>query len=76
MRKFFIPADERSSEGLEDGPPALRKESFSIPVRMIRRSIENLGKDKILGVVFNGFTESYKPYHKYYKKYYGKGYGK
>lgn len=43
------------------------------PKELIRRSIENLGKDKILGVVFNGFTESYKPYHKYYKKYYGKG---
>jgi len=44
------------------------------PRAAVKRSIENLGKDKILGVVFNGYTQSYKPYAKYYKKYYGKGY--
>jgi protein-tyrosine kinase len=46
------------------------------PRDAIKRSIENLGKDKILGVVFNGYTQSYKPYEKYYKKYYGKSYAR
>ena len=40
------------------------------PRDMIRKSIENVGKEKILGIVFNGYSESYKSYHKYYKKYY------
>jgi protein-tyrosine kinase len=41
------------------------------PRDAVRRSIENLGKKKILGVVFNGHNESYKKYQRYYKKYYG-----
>ena len=40
------------------------------PKETIRKSIENLGKKKILGIVFNGYNESYKSYRKYYKKYY------
>ncbi len=40
------------------------------PGETIRRSIENLGRDKILGIVFNGYSQSHKPYEKYYKKYY------
>jgi len=40
------------------------------PKETIRRSVENLGKKKILGIVFNGYSESYKSYRKYYKKYY------
>jgi exopolysaccharide/PEP-CTERM locus tyrosine autokinase len=38
----------------------------------IQRSIENLGKKKILGIVFNGYAQSYKGYQDYYKKYYGR----
>jgi len=44
------------------------------PREAIQRSIENLGKEKILGVVFNGYNQSYRGYRKYYKKYY-KDYG-
>jgi len=40
------------------------------PRETIKRSIDNLGRDKILGVVFNGYSQSHKPYEKYYKKYY------
>ena len=40
------------------------------PRETIQRSIENLGKKKILGIVFNGYDQSYKSYRKYYKKYY------
>jgi exopolysaccharide/PEP-CTERM locus tyrosine autokinase len=40
------------------------------PKETIQKSVENLGKKKILGIVFNGYSESYKSYHKYYKKYY------
>ena len=45
------------------------------PRETIQRAIENLGKQKILGIVFNGYSQSYKSYGKYYKKYYGKKYG-
>lgn len=44
------------------------------PREAIHRSIENLGKEKILGVVFNGYNQSYRGYRRYYKKYY-KNYG-
>lgn len=37
---------------------------------LIQRSIEALGKEKILGIVFNGYDQSYRGYQKYYKKYY------
>jgi protein-tyrosine kinase len=40
------------------------------PRDTVKRSIENLGKKKILGVVFNGYEQSYRGYKKYYKKYY------
>lgn len=36
----------------------------------VNKSIEGLGKEKILGIVFNGFNQSYKAYGQYYKKYY------
>lgn len=42
------------------------------PREIIQRSIENLGKEKILGIVFNGYSKAHKSYHKYYKKYYDK----
>jgi len=44
------------------------------PKEAIQRSIDNLGKDRILGVVFNGYNQSYRGYRKYYKRYY-KQYG-
>jgi exopolysaccharide/PEP-CTERM locus tyrosine autokinase len=40
------------------------------PRETIQRSIENLGRNKILGIVFNGYHKTHKSYHKYYKKYY------
>jgi hypothetical protein len=40
------------------------------PREMIHRSIENLGKEKLLGVAFNGYQESQRAYQRYYKKYY------
>ena len=40
------------------------------PREMVKKSVENIGKKKILGVVFNGYNEGLKPYHKYYRKYY------
>jgi protein-tyrosine kinase len=40
------------------------------PRAAIRQAIENLGKEKILGIVFNGFAQSYQAYNKYYRKYY------
>ncbi|MEW5733777.1 MAG: CpsD/CapB family tyrosine-protein kinase [Thermodesulfobacteriota bacterium] len=49
--------------------------SGASPRRAIQRVVEDLGRDKILGVVFNGDTETYKYYGKYYKRYYGR-YGK
>jgi exopolysaccharide/PEP-CTERM locus tyrosine autokinase len=40
------------------------------PRETILRSIKNLGKEKILGIVFNGYSQNYKRHQKYYKKYY------
>ncbi|MBW2002343.1 MAG: polysaccharide biosynthesis tyrosine autokinase [Deltaproteobacteria bacterium] len=40
------------------------------PRAVIQQTVENLGKEKILGIIFNGFAQSYKAYNKYYKKYY------
>ena len=42
------------------------------PRETIQRTIENLGKKKILGIVFNGYSQSYKSHLKYYGKYYGR----
>jgi protein-tyrosine kinase len=39
------------------------------PRKEIRKGIENLGKEKILGIVFNGHSQSYKYYRKYDKEY-------
>lgn len=39
------------------------------PRKEIRRGIENLGKEKILGIVFNGYSKGYKYYRKYDKAY-------
>jgi protein-tyrosine kinase len=40
------------------------------PRESILKSIENLGREKVLGFVFNGYSKSYKSYRKYYKNYY------
>ncbi len=40
------------------------------PRELIQKSIESLGKEKILGIVFNGYNQSYRGYKKYYRKYY------
>jgi hypothetical protein len=40
------------------------------PKEPIQRNIQMLGKEKILGIVFNGYSKSYRAYHKHYKKYY------
>ncbi|MFZ7111309.1 MAG: polysaccharide biosynthesis tyrosine autokinase [Desulfatiglandales bacterium] len=40
------------------------------PRKAIDRTIENLGREKILGVVFNGYAAAHKDYKRYYKKYY------
>jgi protein-tyrosine kinase len=42
------------------------------PKRDVQKAIEGLGKDKILGVVFNGYDQQRKHYYKYYDKYYKK----
>lgn len=42
------------------------------PKEVVLKTIQDLGKEKILGIVFNGYSQAYKGYDKYYKKYYGK----
>ena len=39
------------------------------PRETVQKSIESL-KEKILGIVFNGYNETHKQYGKYYEKYY------
>ena len=40
------------------------------PSKEIQKTINNLGKDKILGVVFNGYNQARKGLYKHYEKYY------
>lgn len=40
------------------------------PREMIKRSIDNLGRKKIFGIVFNDYSKSFTRYGKYYKRYY------
>ncbi len=42
------------------------------PRREIQRTMESLGREKILGVIFNGYEQASRDYRKYYDKYYGK----
>lgn len=42
------------------------------PRKEIHRSMESLGREKILGVIFNGYEHGMHGYRKYYSKYYGK----
>jgi exopolysaccharide/PEP-CTERM locus tyrosine autokinase len=40
------------------------------PRALIKRSIQNLSKGRIIGIAFNGYEGSHRHYTKYYKKYY------
>jgi len=42
------------------------------PRKEIQKSVASLGREKVLGVVFNGYTHANREYRKYYDKYYGK----
>lgn len=44
------------------------------PRKAIQEAIKSLGKEKILGVVFNGHSKAYGYYDRYYNRYYKKGY--
>jgi protein-tyrosine kinase len=44
--------------------------SEKTPRALIRKAIDGLGREKILGVVFNGYSHEQKTYGKYYQKYY------
>jgi protein-tyrosine kinase len=40
------------------------------PRKDIENAIDNLGRDKIIGIVFNGYEQVRKSYHRYYDRYY------
>ena len=40
------------------------------PRKEIQKAIQNLGRDKILGIVFNGYNHARKTIYKHYEKYY------
>jgi protein-tyrosine kinase len=40
------------------------------PRELIRKAINALGRDKLLGIVFNGYSHEQKAYGRYYQKYY------
>ena len=40
------------------------------PRKDIEKAIDNLGRDKILGIVFNGYEQVRKSYYRYYNRYY------
>ena len=40
------------------------------PRKDIEKAMDNLGRDKILGIVFNGYEKVRKSYHRYYDRYY------
>jgi protein-tyrosine kinase len=40
------------------------------PREVVKRSVANLGKEKVIGFIFNGYSQTHKSYYKYYKKYY------
>ena len=44
------------------------------PRKAIQEAIKSLGKDKVLGLVFNGYSKAYDHYGRYYSKYYRRGY--
>ena len=40
------------------------------PRKDIEKAIDNIGRDKIIGIVFNGYEQVRKSYHRYYDRYY------
>ena len=40
------------------------------PRKIIEKAIDNLGRDKVLGIVFNGYEQVRKSYNRYYHRYY------
>jgi Mrp family chromosome partitioning ATPase len=42
------------------------------PRKDVQKAIHILGRDKLLGVVLNGYTQARRSYYKYYDKYYKK----
>jgi protein-tyrosine kinase len=40
------------------------------PRKDVEKAIDNLGREKILGIVFNGYEQVRKSYHRYYDRYY------
>jgi len=40
------------------------------PRKDVEKAIDNLGRDKILGIVFNGYEQVRKSYYRYYDRYY------
>jgi exopolysaccharide/PEP-CTERM locus tyrosine autokinase len=40
------------------------------PRKDVEKAIDNLGREKILGIVFNGYEQVRKSYHQYYDRYY------
>ena len=40
------------------------------PRKDIEKAIDNLGRDKVLGIVFNGYEQVRKSYNRYYDRYY------
>jgi protein-tyrosine kinase len=40
------------------------------PRKDIEKAIDNLGRDKILGIVFNGYEQARKSYYRNYDRYY------
>jgi protein-tyrosine kinase len=44
--------------------------SGKTPRELIRKAVDSLGRDKIMGIVFNGQDMEQKTYGKYYRKYY------
>jgi len=73
----FIVIDSAPTQGLAEAGVLAKYVDAIILVVMaqktprdtIQKTVHNLGKDKILGVFFNGYTPAYKSYDKYYKNY-------
>ena len=44
--------------------------AYKTPRKTIQRAIADFRREKILGIVFNGYNPLKKSYNKYYEKYY------
>jgi len=64
-----IGAETRALARLVDGI-VLVVMARKTPKKEIERAIDNLGRDKILGIVFNGYEQGRKSYQRYYDRYY------